>query len=86
MTFAQRRNSLTTHFSESIPVVNRGISVYLLGTIRMLCMCVYVCARACVRVNVCVKFDDSGSLYSLLLVTYMLLRRPVWNWMVLTAI
>jgi len=27
MTFAQRRNRLTTHFSESIPVVKRRISV-----------------------------------------------------------
>jgi len=26
MTFAQRRNHLTTHFSESIPVVERRIS------------------------------------------------------------
>ena len=31
-TFAQRRNRLTTHFSERIPVVKRGISV--LSTIR----------------------------------------------------
>jgi len=29
MTFAQRRNRLTTHFSESIPVVKRRISVYV---------------------------------------------------------
>jgi len=27
MTFAQRRNRLTTHFSERIPVVKRRISV-----------------------------------------------------------
>ena len=27
MTFAQRRNRLTTHFSERIPVVKRGISI-----------------------------------------------------------
>jgi len=27
MTFAQRRNRLTTHFSERIPVVKRPISV-----------------------------------------------------------
>jgi len=29
MTFAQRRNRLTTHFSERIPVVKRRISVFL---------------------------------------------------------
>jgi hypothetical protein len=29
MTFAQRRNRLTTHFSELIPVVKRRISVYV---------------------------------------------------------
>ena len=28
MTFVQRRNHLTTHFSEHIPVVKRRISVY----------------------------------------------------------
>ena len=28
MTFAQRRNRQTTHFSERIPVVKRRISVY----------------------------------------------------------
>ena len=28
MTFAQRRNRLTTHFSERIPVVKRRISVF----------------------------------------------------------
>jgi len=28
MTFAQRRNRLTTHFSERIPVVKRRISLY----------------------------------------------------------
>jgi len=28
MTFAQRQNRLTTHFSERIPVVKRHISVY----------------------------------------------------------
>jgi len=28
MTFAQRRNRLTTHFSEHIPVVKRRISVF----------------------------------------------------------
>jgi len=28
MTFAQRRNCLTTHFSERIPVVKRRISVF----------------------------------------------------------
>jgi len=33
MTFAQRRNRLTTHFSERIHVVKRRISVYV---------CVYV--------------------------------------------
>jgi len=27
MTFAQRRNRLTTHFSESIPVVKRHLTV-----------------------------------------------------------
>jgi len=27
MMFAQRRNRLTTHFSERVPVVKRGISV-----------------------------------------------------------
>ena len=29
MTFAQRRNRLTTHFSERIPVVKRRTSVYM---------------------------------------------------------
>jgi hypothetical protein len=29
MTFAQRRNRLTTHFSERIPVVKRRVSVLL---------------------------------------------------------
>jgi len=29
MTFAQRRNRITTHFSERIPVVKRRISVFL---------------------------------------------------------
>jgi hypothetical protein len=29
MTFAQRQNRLTTHFSESIPAINRSISVVL---------------------------------------------------------
>ena len=29
MTFAQRRNRVTTHFSERIPVVKRRISVYV---------------------------------------------------------
>jgi len=28
MTFTQRRNRLTTHFSERIPVVKRRINVY----------------------------------------------------------
>jgi len=28
MTFAQRRNRLTTHFSERVLVVKRGIPVY----------------------------------------------------------
>jgi hypothetical protein len=32
MTFAQRRNRLTTHFSEGIPVVKRRISVCGKGT------------------------------------------------------
>jgi len=31
MTFAQRRNSLTTHFSERIPVVKRRISVVVVA-------------------------------------------------------
>jgi len=31
MTFAQRRNRLTTHFSESISVVKRRISVFASG-------------------------------------------------------
>jgi len=35
MTFAQRRNRLTTHFSERIPVVKRRISVLY---IRVLCI------------------------------------------------
>ena len=34
MTFVQRRNRLTTHFSESIPVVKRRICVCV-------CVCVY---------------------------------------------
>jgi len=29
MTFTQRRNQLMTHFSESIPVITRHISVYI---------------------------------------------------------
>ena len=32
MTFAQRRNHLTTHFSERIPVVKRGMTVLSLHT------------------------------------------------------
>jgi hypothetical protein len=35
MTFAQRRNRLTTHFSERIPVVNRGISVFVRYTLNV---------------------------------------------------
>jgi len=31
MTFAQRRNRLTTHFLERIPVVKRRIHVYKTG-------------------------------------------------------
>ena len=31
MTFAQRRNCLTTHFSERIPVVKRRMTVYVTG-------------------------------------------------------
>jgi len=32
MTFAQRRNRLTTHFSECIPIVKRRVTVYGLLT------------------------------------------------------
>jgi len=35
MTFAQRRNRLTSHFSEHIPVVKRRISVAGLNTVYM---------------------------------------------------
>ena len=38
MTFAQRRNRLTTHFSERIPVVKRHISVYKYGHVSV-CPC-----------------------------------------------
>jgi len=30
MTFAQRRNRLTTHFSERIPVVKQRVTVFIL--------------------------------------------------------
>jgi len=36
MTFAQRRNRLTTHFSERMPVVKRRISVLLCTSITAL--------------------------------------------------
>jgi len=32
MTFAQRRNRLTTHFSERFPVVKRRVSVLVLDS------------------------------------------------------
>jgi len=34
MTFVRRRNRLTTHFSERIPVVKRRMTVYLCSPIR----------------------------------------------------
>jgi len=34
MTFAQRRNRLTTHFSERIAVLKRRISVYIFTKIQ----------------------------------------------------
>jgi len=37
MTFAQRRNRLTTHFSERIPVVKRRISVFNGALSQLLC-------------------------------------------------
>jgi len=46
MTFAQRRNCLTTHFSESVPVVKRRISV---------CVCVCVCLCVCIYVRIDVQ-------------------------------
>jgi len=39
MTFAKRRNRLTTHFSERIPVVKRSISVFWYECIRHLRSC-----------------------------------------------
>jgi len=39
MTFAQRRNRLTTHFSESIPVVKRCMAVVLLSRLGLVTLC-----------------------------------------------
>jgi len=53
MTFAQRRNRLTTHFSEHISVAKRRISVWVCVCVYVcMCVCVYVRVRACVCVYV----------------------------------
>ena len=44
MTFAQRRNRLTTHYSEIIPVVKRRISIYI-KEIGICLKCLYTFKR-----------------------------------------
>ena len=52
MTFAQRRNRITTHFSERIPVVKRRMTVYPQGcsafthVIRLCAQCLLIVALA----------------------------------------